>query len=340
MIAPEYTKLSILPKPYFRARNLFTVKLSNEVKTGIVVTIAITAAIWGFNYLKGTDLFTTNKTCYAVYDNIDGLAASNRVIMNGYAVGLVKKIRFAEDRSGKMVVTMQVKNDIFIPDNSVAQIVSSDFFGGKAIEIIMGNSPEPISNKDTLKSDLKSGIEQQLGPIKDKTERLIVSLDSLSQSLNLLLDDRNRKNLTASFENLSLITSNLERTTASLDRMITQPDGKLNRTISNTEAISGTLKDNQKKIGEIISQTEQLTDSLAKANLTSSVNNLNASLAELNQILKKINQGEGSAGLLVNDKALYQKLTSATENLDKLLTDMKANPKRYVHFSLFGKKQK
>ncbi len=315
-------------------------KLSNEVKTGIVVSIAIAASIWGFNYLKGTDLFTTNKTCYAVYNNIDGLAASNRVIMNGYAVGLVKKIRFAEDRSGKMVVTMQVKNDIFIPDNSVAQIVSSDFFGGKAIEIIMGDSPNPIENKDTLRSDLKSGIEQQLGPIKDKTERLIVSLDSLSQSLNLLLDDRNRKNLTASFEHLSHITANLERTTASLDRMITQPDGKLNRTISNTEAVSSTLKDNQKKIGEIISQTEQLTDSLANANLASSINNLNASLAELNQILKKINQGEGSAGLLVNDKQLYQKLTSATDNLDKLLADLKANPKRYVHFSLFGKKQK
>lgn len=315
-------------------------KLSNEVKTGILVTIAIAAAIWGFNYLKGTDLFTTNKTCFAVYRNIDGLAASNRVIMNGYVVGLVKKIRFAEDRSGKMIVTMQVKNDIFIPDNSVAQIVSSDFFGGKAIEIIMGDSPNSITNKDTLKSDLKSGIEQQLGPIKDKTERLIVSLDSLSRSMNFLLDEKNRKNFAVSFENLSHITANLERTTASLDRMISYPDGKLNRTISNTEAISGTLKDNQKKIGEIISQTEQLTDSLANANLASSINNLNASLAELNSILKKINRGEGSAGMLVNDKELYLKLTSATDNLDKLLADLKANPKRYVHFSLFGKKQK
>lgn len=315
-------------------------KLSNEVKTGIVVSIAIAVSVWGFNFLKGTDLFTTNKTCYAVYNNIDGLAASNRVIMNGYAVGLVKKIRFSEDRSGKMVVTMQVKNDIFIPDNSVAQIVSSDFFGGKAIEIIMGDSPSPIANKDTLKSDLKSGIEQQLGPIKDKTERLIVSLDSLSRSLNVLLDDKNRKSISTSLESLSHITANLERTTASLDKMITPSDGKLNRTISNTEAITGTLKDNQKKIGEIISQTEQLTDSLANANVASSINNLNATLAELNAILKKINQGEGSAGMLVNDKELYQKLTSASDNLDKLLADLKANPKRYVHFSLFGKKQK
>jgi phospholipid/cholesterol/gamma-HCH transport system substrate-binding protein len=316
------------------------VKISSEVKTGIVVTVAIAASIWGFNYLKGTDIFTTNKTCYAIYNNIDGLAASNRVIMNGYVVGLVKKIRFADDRSGRMIVTMQLKRDIFIPDNSIAQIVSSDFFGGKAIEIIMGDSPEPLAQNDTLKSDLKSGIEQQLGPIKDKTERLIVSLDSLSRSLNNLLDEKNRKNLSASIENFSQLTAHLERSAASLDRMISSPDGKLNRIVSNTEAVSATLKDNQKKIGEIISQTEQLTDSLSNAPIASSISHLNSSLAELNAILKKINQGEGSAGMLVNDRELYMKLTSAADQLDKLLADLKANPKRYVHFSLFGKKQK
>ncbi len=314
-------------------------KLSSEIKTGIVVTLAIAVFIWGFNYLKGTDLFTTNNTVYAIYDNIDGLAASNRVIMNGYVIGLVKKIRFADDRSGRMIVTMQVKRGIFIPNNSIAQIVSADFFGGKSVEIIMGDSPVPLAHRDTLKSDLKSGIEQQLGPIKDKTERLIVSLDSLSHSLNQLVDEKSRRNLSHSFENLSQITSHLENTTASLQQMFSAPDGKLYRIITNVESISANLKENNRKISKMITQAEQVTDSLSHAPLTSAISQLNASLTELQSILSKINQGEGSMGLLINDKELYQKLVTVSDNLSQLLADLKANPKRYVHFSLFGKKK-
>ncbi|MCC6383612.1 MAG: MlaD family protein [Bacteroidia bacterium] len=314
-------------------------KLSREVKTGIVVTVAIAATIWGFNYLKGTELFTRNNTYYALYDRIDGLAASNSIIMNGIKIGSVKKIRFSTDRTGRIIVTMQAKRDVFIPENSIARIISSDLFGGKSIEIIMGSSKEMLTNHDTLSSDLKSGIEQQLGPVKDKAEALIESLNLLTHSLNQLLDEKGRNNLSASFTNLNNITANFEKTTATLDQMISSPEGKLNRIISNTDAVTSTLKDNSQRIGKIIQQTEQITDSLAHSELAASINHLNQSLAELNGILKKVNQGEGSLGLLVNDKELYNKLTATTENLDQLLIDLKANPKRYVHFSLFGKRK-
>lgn len=313
-------------------------KISNEVKVGAVVTAAIAALIWGINYLKGTDLFSRTHKVYAVYTNIDGLVASNRVILNGYKVGQVQRIRFMPDNSGLMVATLTLNPDIFIAKNSVARIVSSDFFGGKAIQIEMGNDPRPVEDGDTLHSELKSGIEQQLGPVKDKAENLIESLDSVATALHLLLDEKGRKNLSRSFDHLSVVLANLERTTATLDQMISSPSGSLNKTIQNVESITSTLKKNNEAMDRTLKNIASVSDSLAASSIASTINSLSKSANELNTLLAGINKGEGSLGKLARDDAFYSSLTNTAADLDKLISDLKANPKKYVHFSVFGKK--
>lgn len=312
-------------------------RLSREFKVGIVVTCAIAALVWGINYLKGTDLFTDTQNVYAVYDNIDGLVASNRVVLNGYRVGQVKKIRFLADNSGRMVATLAVNSTVFISRNSIARIISSDFFGGKAIQLELGNDPTPVKEGDTLVSELKSGIEQQLGPVKNKAESLITSLDSVATSLNKMLDEKGRNNLSEGMAHLNNVLKNLEHTTASFNQMMSQ-DGSLNKAISNIESVSANIKNNNEKIDQAIDNFSAVSDSLASANLASTINSLSKSTAELNTLLERINKGEGSLGKMFTDDSLYTNLNHALDGLDKLLIDMKANPKRYVHFSVFGKK--
>ncbi|MFI5218647.1 MAG: MlaD family protein [Bacteroidia bacterium] len=314
-------------------------KLSNEIKVGAIVTAAIAGLIWGINFLKGTDLFTNTNTIYAIYDNIDGLVASNRVIINGYRIGQVKKIRFLPDNSGKMIAMLTVRPDIFIPKNSIARIVSSDFFGGKAIQIELGNDKRQVEDGDTLNSELKSGIEQQLGPVKDKAERLIESLDSVATAFHILMDASTRKNISSSFSHLTGVLANLEQATAALNTMISD-GGKLKHTIDNIESISSNLKNSNEKISNILTNFSSVSDSLAKADLTTTINNLSKSAADLSTILDKVNKGTGSLGKMVNDDSLYTNLTSTMATLDTLLLDLKTNPKRYVHFSMFGKNPK
>lgn len=300
---------------------------------------AIAALIWGINFLKGTDLFTRTIKLYALYDNIDGLVASNQVIINGYRIGHVQKIRFLPDNSGRMIATLTVRPDIFVSKNSVASIISSDFFGGKAVQIQLGNDPNPVEDGDTLYSELKSGIAEQLGPVKDKAESLIQSLDSVAHVLTILLDADARKNLSKSFEHLAVVLNNLALTTGTLNRMISE-DGKLNRSISNFEAVSANLKNNNEKVSRIIDNFSQISDSFAHANLAATIQNANKVLSETAAIMQKINKGEGSLGLLLNNDSLYYNLSITVANLDKFLIDLKANPRRYVHFSMFGKNPK
>ena len=315
-------------------------KISNEVKVGIIVTAAIVALVWGINYLKGVDIFSRTTKVYAVYDSVEGLVKSNAVILRGYRIGQVQKLEFLPDKSGRMVATIYISQKVFVSKNSVAQIINSDFFGGKAVNIDLGNDPDPVQEGDTLKSEVISGLSEQIGPIKDKAESLIQSLDSVANSLHLLLDEKSRKNLSKSFESLAKILGDFENTSHHLDYMVSSDQSKLNRMIANAESISGNLKNNNEKISNILDNFSQISDSLAKANFANTLLNTNKAMSEMASIMQKINKGEGSLGMLVNNDSLYKNLSSTAADLDTLLIDLKANPKRYVHFSMFGKSGK
>lgn len=308
-------------------------KLSNELKTGILVTIAIAGLLWGLNYLKGTDVFATTNKFFAVYDDVGGLVKSNPILLNGYKVGQVSDIQYTPDKSGKLILTLKINDDVFIPKSTVANIVTSDILGTKAVELVYGDDRTPANNKDTLEGFNKKGLTDQIMPFKDKAEGLVSSLDTLAHALASLLNGESSRSLNKTF-------SNLEHATGSIDNLISNDKSKLNLLLNNADLIAANLKNNNSEIANILKNFSTLSDSLARMNLNTTVANANKAIADLNSVLKKIDKGEGSLGKIINDDSLYTNLNAASASLDKLLVDLKANPKRYVHISVFGKKDK
>lgn len=310
-------------------------KLRNEVKVGILITAALAALLWGLNYLKGKDVFTSRNKYYAVYNSVDGLVASNPVLMNGFRIGIVNSIDFMPDHSGRLLVTLLVDRNVFVSKNSVARIFNSDLIGTKALRIDLGNGADALQDGDTLSAELEQGLADKVGkelvPLREKTESLVVSIDSMVNILKKVFDPTTRNNLQESI-------GHLNNTLAGFDQMMNSDKGKLKIMIDNLASISNNLKENNEEISNILNNLSQVSDTLAGENFANTIRRADEVMQQTNEMLTKINRGEGSLGLLVNDKGLYTNLDSTATSLDALLKDMKANPKRYVHFSVFGKK--
>lgn len=312
-------------------------KIRNEVKVGILVTAALAALLWGLNYLKGKDVFTSRNKYFAVYNSVDGLVASNPVLMNGFRIGIVNSIDFMPDNSGRLLVELLVDREVFVSKNSVARIYNSDLIGTKALRIDLGNDPQKLANNDTLPAELEQGLAEkvgmELGPLREKTEDLIVSIDSMVNVLKKVFDPATRNNLQSGI-------GHMNNTLAAFDNMVNSDQGKLKIMIDNMASISTNLRNNNEQISRILQNLHTITDTLAGEQFASAIRNANEVMKESNEVMAKINRGEGSLGLLVNDERLYNHLDSTAASLDKLLIDLQNNPKRYVHFSVFGKKQK
>lgn len=316
-------------------------KKSKEIKIGIITVIAIAIIYWGFNYLKGTNLFDKKQIYYAVYEQVNGLVNSSSVTVNGYKIGIVENIKFIPgDNKGRLLVRISINNkDIEIPDNSVAKI-QNDLLGTASIVIAMGNSNTMANSGDTLKSELATTLQQEVSmqmlPIKVKAESLMLSLDSVLAVVQYIFNDKTRENLSHTFESIKITIQNLEHASFSVDTLLTTQKYKLSAILSNVESISKNIKNNNENITNILSNFSSLSDTLVKADINKTINNANEALADFNQIMQKINSGEGSLGLLINNDSLYNKLESSSSNLDLLIIDLKENPSRYVNFSLFG----
>lgn len=313
-------------------------EIKKEVKIGILVIVSIFAFVYGFNFLKGKSIFNPRSTYYAVYDNVNGLTESNPVLIRGFAIGTVNKIFFLPENSEKIVVEITLKDsDIKIPKGSTALIRSSSILGGMAIDLNFTKSKEYYQSGDTLLSDMENGltdeISKQIVPIKDKAEKLISTVDSLIININSIFNDNTKGNLRESVKTFNSIALEVQG-------MVQEEREKLKKIADNVQSITLNLKDNNDKIQNILKNLSTVSDSLAKANLASTVANANIALAEVAQVMTKINEGKGSLGMLVNDKKLYDNLESSSKDLDKLMIDLKENPKRYIHFSVFGKKEK
>jgi phospholipid/cholesterol/gamma-HCH transport system substrate-binding protein len=316
------------------------VKFSKEIRVGLLVTGALAALLWGMNYLKGIDVFSKASLYYAVYPNVDGLTPSSDVLMSGVKIGQVQKIKFLEDRSGYILATLRINGDVYISKTSIARIVSVDLLGGKAVNIILDPGTEAAVNGDTLKAEVETTLSAQVMPIKDKAESLIASLDTLAVSLNAVVGSGNRNNLNSTIQNLDKTLANIERASGSLDRMLSSDQSKLNRMLANIESITANIRNNNEALGQALKNISAISDSLSKSNLTSTVNNADLTLREASIILNKINKGEGTMGMLINNDSLYRALEQSAVDLDKLLVDLKANPGRYVRISVFGGKSK
>ncbi len=304
-------------------------KLSRELKTGIVAILAIVGLIWGSSFLKGTKLFENGRTFYAKYDNVQGLAPSASVTIHGLKVGKVDKISFHPHQGGTLVVKMVFDNDITFSKNSIAQIYSPDFISGKSIKLIPSTSGTNAVTGDTLRGNVEAGIlgalNDQIAPLQTKVESFLLNTDSLVTGFNEIFDNKTKQNLRTSIASLNTTLANFSNVSRSLNGMLAK-NGKIDSILSNSTAASSKLV--------------SLTDSLNNANLGMTVKKLQGTLDKFNGILEGIDKGEGTMGKLLKDEGLYRNLEGATKEMEELLHEMKLNPKRFVHFSLFGKKPK
>ncbi len=314
-------------------------KKSKPYIIGLSFIIAIVVFVWGFNYLKGKNLFKKQMFLYAEYPTVNGLVTAKPVYINGLRVGQVNKLYFDPDMSGNIIVELLIQTNFPIPKNTVAHIFSADLMGSKSIELKLGDSPEIAQNGDTLPTSVERSLmeemDKQIKPLKVKAEMLLSSIDTLVNAFNAVMTEASIKNLESSMRNLRLTIKNLANTTNNVDNMVQSEIHTIRSIIDHTDSLMITLNNNSASMVNIIDNVETITDTLAAADLAGMLNSINNSLADMNNIIQKINEGSGTAGKFINNDSLYNELNKSAEELNKLLKDVRENPKRYVKFSLF-----
>ncbi len=319
-------------------------KIRKEVIIGIVVIVAIGLLVVGLNYLKGVNVFSQPRVYYGVYEKINGLEESNPVIINGYKIGQVKSIKILNDGTGRLLVTIMIDKEIAIPADTKALLKSGDLLGSMQVHLILGKSSELAVSGDTLtpdvEGDLVEEVNAQLKPIKLKAESLISSVDSVIRVIEVILNAESQQNLIESFKGINNAIASLERTSFRVDTLVAEQREKINSIFTNIDNLSSTLSANSNELDNIIKNFSQISDTLAQADIAATVVKANAALADVQKITEKIERGEGSLGMLINNPDLYNKLESASNELDLLVEDIRINPNRYVQFSVFGRKNK
>ena len=303
-------------------------KITKEIKTGILALFAILLLIYGYSFLKGSDLFSKERTFYVSYDNVAGLTVSAPVTINGYVVGKVKKIEFENDLGG-LLVSFSINKDFNFSKSSIVRIYSTSVIGGNALAII------PIINKDNiavdgdvLKGEIEKGMLESLTsgikPLENRIYTTLSGLDSLLSNFNSVLNEETKNNLKNAVGSLTNTMSSFEDTSSELNSLLKENKPKLDSTFSYLEITTGNLA--------------TFSDSLNQIDINRMATHLETTLESFNSIMHKFENGEGSIGKLINDENLYKNLEAASKELEELLRDLKENPKRYVHLSVFGKK--
>jgi phospholipid/cholesterol/gamma-HCH transport system substrate-binding protein len=318
-------------------------KVSNETKVGVLAAVSIAMLILGFNLLKGKSLFSTSKKIYAVYTQVNGLQPSATVQVNGLVVGSVANLELLDKNAGKILVELRITKKIDIPQNSVARI-ASDLLGTKTVQIDFGNANAYLENGDTIYAavdgSLTDALKEQLNPLVKKLEGTLGSVDSVLLTVNSIFDPGTKGNLREAIAHLNTTMNNFTRTSASLNSMLDPQHGNVKATFDNLEALTANLRKNNDKITAILSNAEKTTNALANGDLDKTLQQLQQVSTRLNETIAKLNSSDGTVGMMLNDKQVYTNLQNSLSNLNKLLEDLRVNPKRYVHFSLFGKKAK
>ncbi|GAB1857615.1 MlaD family protein [Flavobacteriaceae bacterium MHTCC 0001] len=296
-------------------------KISKEVKTGVLVILGIILFIFGFNYLKGKNLLESSRVFYTEYENVEGLIPSTPVTINGLAVGKVTGISFKEDGSGKLDIELVVDSDFQFSKNSKAELYEAGLIGGKAIAIVPAfDGAENAKDGDILEGGVKAGlselVNQRLTPLQEKIERMMANTNVLLNNLNEVFDAKTKANLRSSIAGLNQTINEFKKTSQSLNSLIVNKDSKLNTSLGNFENIS--------------SNFSKVSDSIANTNIKATINNLESTLKNVNTLLADLDVGKGSMGKLLKDDALYNNMTDASKELKELLRDFKLHPKRYT----------
>lgn len=312
-------------------------KISNETKIGALTAIGITVLILGYSFLKGNDVFSGSNKYYAIYKSVDGLSVSKPVLVNGFPIGNVSKMTLRQD--GHTVVQFKVDRKYNVPSNTLAKLVSTDLLGGKAIVFEYGNSNTFADDNDTLRADIQGSLAESLQPIQTKAENLITKLDSSLAAINKILNPNFQKNVDRSFTSIANSLQTLEGTTKKIDALVGGQTSHINNILANAESVSGNLKNSTANLTGITDNFQKVSNDIANANLKQTLDNANKAMADLQATISKLNTNQGTLGLLLNDDKMYNNLKEATANLNALFIDLKAHPKRYVSFSVFGGKK-
>lgn len=302
--------------------------ISRELKTAVLILSCIIIFIFGFNYLKGSSLLDNSKVVFALYSDVEGLVIGANVTINGLNVGKVKNIDFDENYE-KISVTLSLRNDLSFSNQSKAQLYEAGLIGGKAIAILpIYDQGNIVKSGDVLPSDIKPGltelVNQQIAPLQDKIEGLLTSADSLFAGVSNIMNYDTQNNLKLSLKGLAESINNIAALTENMNRILVQNENNFKGTINNLEDTSKNLS--------------KLSDSLNKMPLNATIKNFERSSLDLKTIISRLKTGEGTAGKLLNDEALYNNLLGSSNALETLLKDLKSNPKNYLHFSIFGRK--
>ncbi len=307
-------------------------KISQEVKVGLFAVIALMMFYFGFQFLKGSDFFSSMHKYQVVYDNIDGLTASNPIRINGLSVGRVKSIEILQNQNNKLLVTLELNKDIRITQGTKAFLADDGLLGGKMIQLTINPSRPLLDDGGMLVAAKESGLSAL---IREKTLPVLNNVDSLTYQLNRVI---------AQFDQTGIILNktlgSANATVSTLGLTVSENRAALRTTLANVNRLSSSLIETERQLKPILTKADNFVDSLQGLQLKQTLVTVNKTIGNLQTILSSISKGQGSLGKLTSDEALYSNVNKTTASLEKLLTDLRENPKRYVHFSLFGRKDK
>ena len=307
-------------------------RLSKEFLTGFIFLLSIVLLIYGIKFLKGIDIFNSNKTYFSVYSNVNGLQVGSNITLNGFNVGIVNDIILFNDNK-ELLVSFSLNKIDSIPDNSNFKIINQDLMGTKGVSLILGNSVSYANFGDTITSSVENSLQDEVNaqilPLKNKAEELIGSVDSLLTIVTAVLNKNTRENLSNSISSLDQTFLLMSKTMVKVDSLVYFNDNRISNILSNIEAISSNINNNNNNIKQIIENVSLITDSIAKSDIISFVQNIN-------ELTSKISNGKGSLGKLINDDAFYNNLEKSSAEMNQLIEDIKNNPSRYVNFSILG----
>lgn len=313
-------------------------KISKELKIGLLALISGAALYLGFNFLKGSDFFARTNHFYIIYPEIKGLTISNPVTINGYQVGRVREIKILQDDENKMLINIALRRDIVVGKNASVKLGSADLLSGLQLMLDAGNidlknPANNMQNGDTIRN--ATYLEGILDMVTKQVEPVTQKVDSTLTYINVLI-----KELGGAGNKVKAVLDNASSLTASLDNTLKRQGGNIDGIMRNLKTLSNSLVETEKSFKPILAKVDNIAGQASKLELDKTIKSTNQTVGELNKVLESINRGQGTLGNLIKNDSLYNNLEKLTTNLDKLLTDFRENPKRYVHFSVFGKKDK
>lgn len=305
--------------------------MKTEIKVGLVGLGVLILLFFGIKFLKGIDIFNKEVNYYVLYKDVSGMHQSNYIYLNGMKVGYIKSIKAMDNRAENFLVTISISSKVNMTKDSKIVLFNADMLGSKALRLELGQG-ELLHKGDTIKGEREVGMLDKLGTA---ITPMAENLDSILSATKSILNQQNRDNIQRTLANLESTSRKLNELSRQFDGLVDSEKSKIRNIIANTESITSNLKDNNERLSNIISRIDQITDTVAQANIGSTLSETSQTIERLNKVLGIIENGKGNLGLLINDEGLYRNLNESARKLDALIEDFKANPKKYVKISVF-----